>query len=152
MKPEIAYVYNKLKQLRFDFHKTDFSDFRSNYRYEPTLNRYVRKDDNDLYISKDTFKPLEEELKYADKCHNLEEDLGCPLEILFKLVKQNKFYYEQDDELHLIVCFEIELRNGKIYFDESWLDHDIELGDFGTIELPLSDYKKLFWLKEDRSE
>ena len=83
---------------------------------------------------------------------DLEEELGCSLEVLFKLVKQDRFYYEQNDELHLIVCFEIELRNGKIYFDESWLDHDFELGDFGTIELPLSQYGKTFWLREDKSE
>ena len=122
------------------------------------MSRLTEKNSRIVLISNYSQTPSKEKIAEANRYNklaeleDLEEELGCPLEVLFKLVKQNKFYYEQDDELHLIVCFEIELRNGKIYFDESWLDHDIELGDFGTIELPLSDYKKTWWLKDDRSE
>ena len=150
MKPEIAYVYNKLKQLRFDFHKTDFSDFRNNYRYDPTLNRYVRKDDNDLYIAKDTFKPLEEELEYADKCHTLEEQLGCPFYVIKHLINGLDFFYEDEYGIHLISSYNIE--NNTINFDDDWQDHDIEVGDFGGVELVFTEYKKSFWLKKDKSE
>ncbi len=79
-------------------------------------------------------------------------NVASALEIVFKLAKQRYFYYEENEELHLINCFDIELFNNKIYFDESWIDHDIELGEFGTIELPFNDYKKTWWLKEDKSE
>ena len=71
---EIEYVYNKLKQLRFDFKESDRKLFPNEYTFEYGLGRYVRVDGNDLYISKDTFKPLEEELEYADK-------IGCPLKV-----------------------------------------------------------------------
>lgn len=86
------------------------------------------------------------------KLEDLEEEIGCPLEVLFKLAKQRHFYYEENEELHLINCFDIELFNNKIYFDSNWIDHDIELGDFGTIELPFKDYGITWWLKKDRSE
>ena len=137
MKPEIAYVYNKLKQLRFDFKKTDFDDFRENYRYDPTLKRYVRKDDNDLFINKNTFKPLEEELEYADKCHNLEEQIDCPLEVVFKALKQDYVYTNAGKRGRLAIGF---------------------YGDFlalfyGKYEmLRVDNYKKTWWLKEDKSE
>lgn len=137
MKPEIEYVYNKLKQLRFDFNSIDFREFRSRYRYEPTLNRYVRKDDNDLFIAKDTFKSLEEELEYADKCHNLEEQLGCPLEVVVKALKQDYIY----------------TKNGK--------HSRIEFGTYGfewcicyglRTQIRVADYKKNWWLRKDMSE
>ena len=92
MRPEIDYVYNKLKKLRFDFDSMDFNASRNKYRYDFDLGRYVRKDDNDLFIAKDTFKPLEEELEYADSCHNLEEQIGCPLEAVVKVLEIIKEY------------------------------------------------------------
>ena len=87
MRPEIEYVYNKLKKLRFDFKLSEFNDFRNYYRYDPELMRYVRKDDNDLFIDKNTFKPLEEELEYADSCHKVEEQIGCPLDVVVKVLE-----------------------------------------------------------------
>ena len=141
MKPEIEYVYNKLKKLRFDFNSVDFRDFRSKYRYEPELNRYVRKDDNDLFIDKNTFKPLEEELEYADKCHNLEEQLGCPLEVLSKIL-ENGFYeyygYIPPYHFYRIDIFKKEI----MYYDEE--------KNYFTVKL--KDYKKTWWLREDKSE
>ena len=145
MKSEIAYVYNKLKQLRFDFHKTDFSDFRNNYRYDPIFNRYVRKDDNDLYISKNTFKPLEEELEYADKCHTLEEKLGCPLEVVDKLVNQNELYYQFYNELQHWTSIKIDLRKKVVWYCK-------QVGGHYACSQPLSNYGKTFWLKKDKSE
>lgn len=133
MKPEIAYVYNKLKQLRFDFKKTDFDDFRENYRYDPTLKRYVRKDDNDLYISKNTFKPLEEELEYADKCHNLEEQLGCPLEVVERAL-MNGIYTNVYNGLCIVSRFQDVLSVSD---------------DYGVY---IKDYKKTWWLKESKEE
>ena len=94
----------------------------------------------------------QEQEKENIKYKTLEEEIGCPLEVLFKLAKQRHFYYEENDELHLINCFDIELFNNKIYFDSNWIDYDIELGDFGTIELPLNEYGKTFWLRKDKSE
>lgn len=141
MKPEIEYVYNKLKRLRFDFKSSDFRDFRSYYRYDPELMRYVRKDDNDLFIAKDTFKPLEEELEYADKCHNLEEQLGCPLEVVFKALKNGIFTKDLPSEK--IVKWYGRLSN----VETEWY-----LSDDNKVCINLKGYKKTWWLKEDKRE
>jgi hypothetical protein len=149
MKPEIEYVYNKLKRLRFDFNSSDFRDFRSYYRYEPELMRYVRKDDNDLFIAKEAFKPLEDELEYADKCHSLEEQLGCPLEVRERALKQSNFeglfVNTTDNDGFKWKGFEkcnlmYDAFNNRFY----WCN--------GSFCIPLSDYKKRWWLKEDKSE
>lgn len=139
MKPEIAYVYNKLKRLRFDFNSSDFENFRSEYRYESTLKRYVRKDDNDLFIDKNTFKPLEEELEYADKCHNLEEQLGCLLEVL---QPNQKVEFIKDNEKYIADVMGINIQSKKIMVGSAW----------SFKELPLNQYKQTWWLKKDRSE
>jgi hypothetical protein len=116
--------------------------------YRKDLKRYEYKRDEKGYC----FIQEGQIVNKLGQLEDLEEELGCPLEVVFKLAKQGRFYYEQDKELHLIVVFDIELRNNTIYFNEQWLDYDIELGDFGTIELPLSQYGKTFWLKKDKSE
>ena len=141
MRPEIDYVYNKLKRLRFDFNSSDFKGFRSEYRYEPTLDRYVRKDDNDLFIAKDTFKPLEEELDYADNCHNLEEQIGCPLEVVIKALKDGIYTLDLPRE-DLIKQVDLKLSNRET---EWYLINMIMV-------VNLKDYKKTWWLKEDKSE
>ena len=148
MKPEIEYVYNKLKKLRFDFNRIDFENFRNKYRYEPTLNRYVRKDDNDLFIDKNTFKPLEEELEYADKCHNLEEQLGCPLEVVGKASKKQQIYvakFKMYVEVRNIVIYEQATRPYIEYFYR-------DVNKFKVKEVWIDEYKKTWWLKEDKSE
>jgi len=48
MKPEIDYVYNKLKQLRFDFKESDRKLFPNEYTFDYGLDRYVRVDGNDF--------------------------------------------------------------------------------------------------------
>jgi len=145
MKPEIDYVYNKLKRLRFDLNSSDFKDFRSYYRYDPELMRYVRKDDNDLFIAKEAFNPLEEELEYADKCHSLEEQLGCPLEVILKLVDQNELYYQFFDELQHWTSVKVDLRKKVVWYCK-------QVGGHYACSQPLSNYGKTFWLKEDKSE
>ena len=143
MKPDIEYVYNKLKQLRFEFKEADRKLFPKEYKFDYGLDRYVRVDGNDLYISKDTFKPLEEELEYADKMHNLEEELGCPLVVVGKALIQNCFY---DVEYN-------SYRETDIGFipEEQILVISIDEWENGNTLL-LSDYKKTWWLKEDKSE
>lgn len=136
MKQEIEYVYNKLKKLRFDFNSIDFRDFKSEYRYEPTLKRYVRKDDNDLFIDKNTFKPLEKELEYADKCHNLEEEQCCPLDVRCK-VTHNTSIYDISGEEYIVEFVEKDIFTvyAIFYMSYQW-----------------GDYKKTWWLKKDKSE
>jgi len=157
MKPEIAYVYNTLKRLRFDFNKTDFECFRNQYRYEPLEGRYVRKDDNDLLVSKDAFKPLEEELEYADKCHELESGLGCPLEVLNKIKKEKQIYINTyvvqkpsgDNTtipLGIYKVREIDILNNQIQCLIQFSD------SYEVFYISTYEYKIGWFLKENRSE
>lgn len=84
---------------------------------------------------------VEKELLYAEKYHNLEEQLGCTLEVLFKAL--NGVIYYMDDE-----CLEYAV-NPYLVKDDKGLAFDIfDLGSW----VYLSDYKKTWWLKEDKSE
>lgn len=105
MRPDIAYVYYKLKQLRFEFKEGDRKLFPKDYRFDYGLDRYVRVDGNDLYISKDTFKPLEEELEYADRCHNLEENKtnNCSIVSLFDSLKNGIYELRDGKMIHRVV-------------------------------------------------
>ena len=85
------------------------------------------------------------------KLEDLEEQLGCPLEVIAHLVMYKPFYYEDENgNLHTIDSY--ELTNKNLIFYMSWKDYDIYLGETGDIEIPLSDYKQCFWLREDKSE
>ena len=156
MRPEIEYVYNKLKKLRFDFKLSDFNDFRNYYRYDPELMRYVRKDDNDLFIDKNTFKPLEEELEYADSCHKVEEQIGCPLDVVAQALSRG-FYIdinkvEIDPPLKNPSGDLILVSRPNDFRLNLWYER-IEVASFGHyLEVYLKDYKTTWWLKEDKSE
>ena len=80
----------------------------------------------------------------------LEEQLGCPFYVIKHLINGLDFFYEDEYGIHLISSYNIE--NNTINFDDDWQDHDIEVGDFGGIELVFTEYKKSFWLREDKSE
>ena len=74
----------------------------------------------------------EQNTKYKD----LEEQLGCPLEVIIRALKDgiyNKrgFHYEVILYEDVLCAYPIDV------YDESW---------------ELSNYKKTFWLKEDKSE
>lgn len=150
MKSEIEYVYNKLKQLRFDFKESDRKLFPNEYTFDYGLGRYVRVDGNDLYISKDTFKPLEEELEYADKMHSLEEQIGCSFMIICRAIKEGiwsseYWYCEKEENQNKIRYIFPELT----ILENEW---GFDCGDHCYYFVLLKDYKKTWWLKEDKSE
>lgn len=85
------------------------------------------------------------------KLEDLEEQLGCPLEVVAHLVMNKPFYYEDGyGRMHFIQGY--ELCTCSLLFGNTWEDVDIYVGENGDIEIPLSEYKKSFWLKEDKSE
>lgn len=93
MKDNILYVYNKLKELRF---KTP------NYRFPDGMKLGTNRDE-DLYIDKNAFKPLEEELEYADRCHDLEQWLRCPLDVFLNIqLRRIPAVYTKDNEKYYI--------------------------------------------------
>lgn len=94
-----------------------------------------------------------EELMYEKlgKLENLEEQIGCPLEVVitpyFKRGKLEVFYRGKMREVIRAVAFEQATRP---YMDVFYRDNEKE--QFKVKTIWLDDYKKTWWLKEDKSE
>ena len=77
------------------------------------------------------------------KLEDLEEQLGCPLDVVFKALKigiYTNLKNRNREDLTKYFCF--NLYN---------LDTELYLGN-PIIFVNLKDYKKTWWLKEDKSE
>ncbi len=91
------------------------------------------------------------DIDYLEKVYNklgqledLEEELGCQLEVIKKLRKANYIYRDDGVGFGFIgINFNDE--------DKLILYNDDECNTF-TSDLRLADYKKTWWLKEDKSE
>lgn len=86
---------------------------------------------------------------------NIEEELGCSIEVLFKAIKDGIYFINIHNELEFLgeaLSFNQKITTKKFIFDNSWYkclnDDKKEKSD----EIYLEDYKKTWWLKEDRSE
>lgn len=96
---------------------------------------------NGLYERNQVY--MEKELEYAEKCHKLEEQLGCPLEVVFNKALKNGIYGKMTGVRDLVARYNVITDGEELFaypldfYDEHW---------------KLSDYKKTWWLKEDRSE
>lgn len=101
---------------------------------ERDINNYINEieEKNQIYI--------EEELEYAEKCHNLEEQLGCPLDVREKAF-DNGFYDE----------------NGNYYICEHYVPYLKSMHTRGIMRgrekhFNLEDYQKTWWLSETKEE
>jgi hypothetical protein len=75
----------------------------------------------------------------------LEEQLGCPFEVVFKLINQNELYYQLYDELQHWTSVKVDLRKKVVWYCK-------QRGGHYACSQPLSYYGKTFWLREDKSE
>lgn len=74
------------------------------------------------------------------KYRKLEEELGCPLE---KFLKTNEIYSDlEDGTIKKYKIIGINFCEKKIYF---WMS-------FVPMYVGFTDYKKYYWLREDKSE
>ena len=100
----------------------------------------------------------EEIVNKLGKIEDLEEQLGCPLDFIFKVLQAPKIYIEgmnvrseYDDRFkfhsktnnYIINPYAIAGKKPEVAFIDRW--------DYGY-NLRLKDYKKTWWLKEDKSE
>ena len=111
------------------------------------MSRLTEKYGNDYGFTK-SFKDLDHLQLVADKLgglEDLEEELGCPLEVLFKLVNQNELYYQFYNELQHWTSVKVDLRKKVVWYCK-------QVGGHYACSQPLSNYGKTFWLKEDKSE
>ncbi len=85
------------------------------------------------------------------KLEDLEEEIGCPLGVVitpyFKRGKLEVFYRGKMREVIRVVAFEEATRP---YMDVFYRDNEKE--QFKVRTIWLDDYKKNWWLKEDKSE
>jgi len=106
------------------------------------MNRITKKDDDNIYrIS--GFTTRDELIDKLAIYEDLEEELGCPLEKLIEFSKQETVYTKLGAFTNEIVLVDFNL--GRIHITKNRDLNDMYL-------LYISDYKKTWWLKEDRSE
>ena len=78
------------------------------------------------------------------KLEDLEEELGCPLEVRCKVVCDSYIYDENGIKYEVVYVY-------KEHFDcEDPFDND--MGYTKLCAFDWKDYKKTWWLKEDKSE
>lgn len=80
------------------------------------------------------------------KLEDLEEELGCPFEVVIHLNWRRPFYYETKDKKLILILY-YEFLQDHITF---LITSNNPNKECTTIEL--KDYKKSFWLKKDKSE
>lgn len=90
---------------------------------------------------------IKDELEYANNCHNLEEQIGCPLEVREKALIKDFIWYDDNSRLIQVIPMNSGyiMEKGKkiavlncIYNFNFWL------------AIKCKDYKKTWWLKEDK--
>lgn len=105
------------------------------------MKRLTKKIRDDFYTAPNIGST--DDLKYKlGKLEDLEEELGCPLEVLLKLRNQQYFFLNDKKYRILNICFEI---NTKPYIEYYFRN------DYLKLEL-VENYKKNWWLNENKSE
>lgn len=107
------------------------------------LNDLISDLENDNGILLIAKEDVESELEYAEKCHDLEKQISCPLEVVGKL-RQTSYIY-RDDGIgfgFIGINFNDE--------DKLILYNDDECNIF-TSDLRLADYQKTWFLKKDKT-
>ena len=94
----------------------------------------------------DRLKIIEKDLERLEKLEDIEEKLGCPLEVMFKALKQMFVFHKENEK--------IELLGLHIKFNELYLYGFVE-DTIQAVHLSLKDYGKTWtltkeeWLEHD---
>ncbi len=97
--------------------------------YNETKDDDFCKDANEMMDALETIKEVVD----------LQKELGCSFKVLYKMMKQEKINF-----MGAMVSY---------YVFYNLITNRFEIRNEETMELiPLADYKKFWWLKEDRSE
>lgn len=114
------------------------------------MSRLTTKIEDGFYVA-DHAHNTDEVTHKLGKLEDLEEELGCPVEIVitpyFKRGKLEVFYRGKMREVIRVVAFEEATRP---YIDVFYRDN--EKKQFKVRTIWLDDYKKTWWLREDKSE
>ena len=125
--------------------------------YEPQTEKEIY----DLAGAETNLQLADEELEYAEKCHKLQEQLGCPLDMILNLMKNSNTLDEHCHTQDIYFDYKGKLISGsfiKLEYDNEFIinvetsemfDSYYDIDDY---DLKVKDYKKTWWLKEDKSE
>lgn len=107
------------------------------------MSRLTNKDDDNVYrIS--GFTTIDELIDKLAIYEDLEEQIGCPLEVVFKAISQGNIWVKKEEEI---------INTNDYYLDCNGLGYwFLSVGKGYYDIVGLKDYKKNWWLKEDRSE
>ena len=121
------------------------------------MNRLTRKtnqyDDTDYgYVRNYEDTELPEIMEKLGELEDIEEQLGCPLDVVFKALTNGFKFIVSSHKLGTLN----QIVNQMIYCDYAYLYYanDVNAWCIATIHdcFYLKDYKKTWWLKEDKSE
>ena len=107
------------------------------------MNRLTEKMWNDYFMNIRGNSISNAYSRKLGKLEDIEEDLGCPLDVVFKALKE--IYYE--DEFGDLCQYQ----RPRLYYSDDLKCWCWKLF-LGGYVLPLKDYKKSWFLKKDRSE
>ena len=97
---------------------------------------------------------IKQDLEELEKYKSIEKELGCPIEVLIKAIKGGIWFINEYDKLEQIdeeLTFNIKLATGKfIISNDYYCCKNKEI--YKANDIYLEDYKKTWWLKEDKSE
>lgn len=104
------------------------------------MSRLTEKVKNtDDYIKLPT-KDKQEFINKLGKLEDLEEQIGCPLEVVFKAIYSGIYYIYPNGNIVLERSFKLN------HYSSGWCLIKPKLN------FKLEDYKKTWWLKRDKSE
>ncbi len=113
------------------------------------MSRLTKKDKTGLYIlneksksiflEKSVIEMINDFVQVIGKYEDLEDDLGCPLDVLIRAIRDGIYHNEEFEHPILILD------------EDNFKENNFNLMVVGTI-VYLKDYKKNWWLKKDKSE
>lgn len=121
------------------------------------MSRLTKKLDNKYYERVDNVMNLEIVDKLGE-LEDVEEELGCPLEVVFKALKQGYIYsnntFDKDGVLNDVelVYDDMESENQEFFLRGGDKIYDGEKYNYTYTWCNLKEYKETWWLKEDKSE
>lgn len=104
----------------------------------PKIDGYMPKYDNGVYI---------QYMNKLGQLEDIEEELGCPLKVRDRALKQDEIFYVEKNQTKMIRV--IAMNYGYINNGECVLNC---LANGIWFCLPTKDYQKTWWLKKDKSE
>ena len=107
-----------------------------------------RKNDKDFFAHKEL-----ELYQNAQKYIELTDELGCPLEVFYELLKERNYYFEYNEKVYYNKnCYINTVNVNDGFISVSVGNEELRKKYIFDVKLYFKDYKKTWWLKEDRSE